>query len=165
MDAVLVLIFAFGLSMDYCVFLLSLIKEVHGQTEVNDTGVAVGLQRSGGIITSGAALIVVVFTGFALGDVLAFKQLGVGLVIDSDLRIGLVIDSDPRAPAAAGGRDDRARRLELVGTRAAAPLAQPLRPARSTVDHRHLSAAATDSVPIDLRIPTGGAALATDPQR
>jgi putative drug exporter of the RND superfamily len=78
---VLVLIFAFGLSMDYGVFLLSRIKEVHDRTGDNDTAVAVGLQRSGRIITSAAALIVVVFTGFALGEVLAVKQLGVGLAI------------------------------------------------------------------------------------
>jgi putative drug exporter of the RND superfamily len=78
---VLVLIFAFGLSMDYGVFLLSRIKEVHDQTGDNETAVAVGLQRSGRIITSAAALIVVVFTGFALGEVLAVKQLGVGLAI------------------------------------------------------------------------------------
>lgn len=78
---VLVLIFAFGLSMDYGVFLLLRIKEVHDQTGDNDTAVAVGLQRSGRIITSAAALIVVVFTGFALGEVLAVKQLGVGLAI------------------------------------------------------------------------------------
>ncbi len=42
---------------------------------------AVGLQRSGRIITSAAALIVVVFAGFAAGEVLAIKQLGVGLAI------------------------------------------------------------------------------------
>ena len=78
---VLILIFAFGLSMDYEVFLLSRIKEVHDQTGDNDQAVAVGLQRSGRIITSAAALIVVVFTGFAAGEVLAVKQLGVGLAI------------------------------------------------------------------------------------
>jgi putative drug exporter of the RND superfamily len=78
---VLVLIFAFGLSMDYGVFLLSRIKEVYDETGDNNAAVAVGLQRSGRIITSAAALIVVVFTGFALGDVLAVKQLGVGLAI------------------------------------------------------------------------------------
>ena len=78
---VLVLIFAFGLSMDYGVFLLSRIKEVHDQTGDNNTAVAVGLQRSGRIITSAAALIVVVFAGFAAGEVLAVKQLGVGLAI------------------------------------------------------------------------------------
>jgi RND superfamily putative drug exporter len=78
---VLILIFAFGLSMDYEVFLLSRIKEVHDQTHDNDLAVAVGLQRSGRIITSAAALIVVVFAGFAAGEVLAIKQLGVGLAI------------------------------------------------------------------------------------
>jgi putative drug exporter of the RND superfamily len=78
---VLILIFAFGLSMDYEVFLLSRIKEVHDQTGDNDLAVAVGLQRSGRIITSAAALIVVVFAGFATGEVLAVKQLGVGLAI------------------------------------------------------------------------------------
>ncbi len=72
---------AFGLSMDYEVFLLSRIKEVHDETGDNDLAVAVGLQRSGRIITSAAALIVVVFAGFALGEVLAVKQLGVGLAI------------------------------------------------------------------------------------
>ena len=78
---VLILIFAFGLSMDYEVFLLSRIKEVHDQTGDNDLAVAVGLQRSGRIITSAAFLIVVVFAGFAAGEVLAVKQLGVGLAI------------------------------------------------------------------------------------
>ena len=67
--------------MDYGVFLLSRIKEVHDETGDNDTAVAVGLQRSGRIITSAAALIVVVFAGFAAGEVLAVKQLGVGLAI------------------------------------------------------------------------------------
>ncbi|HEX2577205.1 MAG TPA: MMPL family transporter, partial [Aquihabitans sp.] len=78
---VLILIFAFGLSMDYEVFLLSRIKEVHDETGDNDLAVAVGLQRSGRIITSAAFLIVVVFAGFAAGEVLAIKQLGVGLAI------------------------------------------------------------------------------------
>ena len=78
---VLILIFAFGLSMDYEVFLLSRIKEVHDHTGDNDLAVAVGLQRSGRIITSAAFLIVVVFAGFAAGEVLAIKQLGVGLAI------------------------------------------------------------------------------------
>jgi RND superfamily putative drug exporter len=78
---VLILIFAFGLSMDYEVFLLSRIKEVHDHTGDNDLAVAVGLQRSGKIITSAALLIVIVFIGFAAGEVLAIKQLGVGLAI------------------------------------------------------------------------------------
>jgi len=78
---VLILIFAFGLSMDYEVFLLSRIKEVHDQTGDSQRAVAVGLQRSGGIISSAALLIVIVFAGFAAGEVLAIKQLGIGLAI------------------------------------------------------------------------------------
>jgi len=78
---VLIFIFAFGLSMDYEVFLLSRIKEVHDQTGDNDRAVSVGLQRSGRIITSAALLIVVVFAGFAAGEVLTIKQLGLGLAI------------------------------------------------------------------------------------
>ena len=78
---VLILIFAFGLSMDYEVFLLSRIKEVHDEGGDSDLAVAVGLQRSGRIITAAALLIVIVFAGFAAGEVLAIKQLGVGLAI------------------------------------------------------------------------------------
>jgi RND superfamily putative drug exporter len=54
---------------------------VHDETGDNDLAVAVGLQRSGRIITSAALLIVIVFSGFAAGEVLAIKQLGVGLAI------------------------------------------------------------------------------------
>jgi putative drug exporter of the RND superfamily len=54
---------------------------VHDETADSDLAVAVGLQRSGRIITSAAFLIVIVFAGFAAGEVLAIKQLGVGLAI------------------------------------------------------------------------------------
>ncbi|MDY7105301.1 MAG: MMPL family transporter [Actinomycetota bacterium] len=77
----LIFIFAFGLSMDYEVFLLSRIKEIHDRTGDNDESVAIGLQRTGRIITSAALLIVVVFAGFGAGEVLSIKQLGVGLAI------------------------------------------------------------------------------------
>ena len=78
---VLIFIFAFGLSMDYEVFLLSRIKEAYDETGDNDLSVSMGLQRSGRIITSAALLIVVVFAGFAAGEVLSIKQLGVGLAV------------------------------------------------------------------------------------
>jgi putative drug exporter of the RND superfamily len=78
---VLIFIFAFGLSMDYEVFLLSRVKEIYDETGDNDTAVAVGLQRTGKIITSAALLIVVVFAGFAAGEVLSIKQLGFGLAL------------------------------------------------------------------------------------
>ncbi|GAC1323327.1 MAG: MMPL family transporter [Mycobacteriales bacterium] len=76
---VLVFVFAFGLSMDYEVFLLSRVKELHDAGYSGDDAVAIGLQRSGRIITSAAALIVIVFAGFAAGRMLAIKEMGLAL--------------------------------------------------------------------------------------
>jgi RND superfamily putative drug exporter len=67
--------------MDYEVFLLSRIKEFHDQGYGNDDSVRLGLQRTGRIITSAALLIVVVFAGFVIGDLLAIKQTGVALAV------------------------------------------------------------------------------------
>jgi putative drug exporter of the RND superfamily len=78
---VIVFVFAFGLSMDYEVFLLSRIREVWEATGDNDRAVAEGLQRSGRIITSAGLLIVIVFAGFAAGEIVALKQLGLGLAL------------------------------------------------------------------------------------
>ena len=77
----LVLAFGFGLSMDYEVFLLSRIVELHEQGYDTRTAVTLGLQRSGRIITSAALLMGIVFAGFAAGDLLVMKQTGVALVI------------------------------------------------------------------------------------
>ncbi len=77
----LVLAFAFGLAMDYEVFLLSRIKEQHDAGLDNDTAVRVGLQRSGRIITSAAAIIIVVFVGFVLGKLLVIKEVGFSLAV------------------------------------------------------------------------------------
>ncbi|HEU4331064.1 MAG TPA: MMPL family transporter [Lapillicoccus sp.] len=76
----LVLAFGFGLSMDYELFLLARIAELHRQGVANDRAVALGLQRSGRIITSAALLIVIVFAGFAAGQLLIIKEIGVALV-------------------------------------------------------------------------------------
>jgi RND superfamily putative drug exporter len=76
---VIVFAFAFGLSMDYEVFLLSRIKELHDSGYSNDEAVRLGLQRSGRIITSAALLVVIVFLGFAAGEMLGIKQLGLAL--------------------------------------------------------------------------------------
>ena len=78
---IIVFVFAFGLSMDYEVFMLARIKEAYDATGDNDHAVAVGLQRSGRIITSAALLIVIVFAGFATGEIVAMKQLGLGLAL------------------------------------------------------------------------------------
>lgn len=77
----LVFFLAFGLSMDYEVFLLARIKEEWERTGDNDAAVAHGLQRTGRIITSAALLIGVVFAAFATGGSLDIKALGVGLTL------------------------------------------------------------------------------------
>ncbi|WP_319637676.1 MMPL family transporter [Pengzhenrongella sicca] len=77
----LVVAFAFGLAMDYEVFLLSRIKELHDAGYSNDDAVRLGLQRSGRIITSAAAIIIVVFTGFVFGKLLVIKEVGFSLAV------------------------------------------------------------------------------------
>lgn len=71
----------FGLSMDYHVFLLSRIKEHFDETGDNVESVAFGIRTTGGIITGAAAIMVVVFSGFALGDLIMFQQMGFGLAV------------------------------------------------------------------------------------
>ena len=77
----LILAFGFGLSMDYEVFLLARIVELHEQGHPTDRAVSLGLQRSGRIITSAALLMIIVFSGFAAGKLLMMKQMGLGLVV------------------------------------------------------------------------------------
>lgn len=77
----LVIAFAFGLAMDYEVFLLSRIKELHDAGVPNDEAVRLGLQRSGRVITSAAAIIVAVFAGFVAGELLVIKEVGFSLAV------------------------------------------------------------------------------------
>ena len=78
---ILVFSVVFGLSMDYEVFLLSRVKEEYERTGDNTRAVAVGMERSGRIITSAAAILIVVSAGFATGDILIIKMLGLGTAI------------------------------------------------------------------------------------
>jgi RND superfamily putative drug exporter len=71
----------FGLSMDYEVFLLSRIRERYDQTLNNDESVAFGLRSTAAIITGAALIMVAVFAGFTLGDLVMFQQFGFGLAI------------------------------------------------------------------------------------
>src|SRR5260370_23617746 len=71
----------FGLSMDYEVFLLSRIQEAYWQIGDNTQAVALGLQRSGGIITSAALIVVVVSGCFATADRSLVKALGLGMAL------------------------------------------------------------------------------------
>lgn len=75
----LALAFGFGLAMDYEMFILSRIKERVDAGVPGREAIALGLQRSGRIITSAALIIIVVFAGFATGDLVLIKQLGVAL--------------------------------------------------------------------------------------
>jgi putative drug exporter of the RND superfamily len=71
----------FGLSMDYHVFLLSRIRERYVATGDNDRAVAHGIGSTARLITGAALIIVAVFSGFALGDLVAFQQMGFGVAV------------------------------------------------------------------------------------
>jgi RND superfamily putative drug exporter len=78
-----VLVFAvvFGLSMDYEVFLLSRIKEAYDRTKKNDVATMEGLSVTASVITSAAAIMMIVFGTFAFSRVLAAQLLGFGLAV------------------------------------------------------------------------------------
>ncbi|WP_433047755.1 MMPL family transporter [Dactylosporangium sp. CS-033363] len=73
--------FAFGLSMDYEVFLLGRIKEYADRGHPTDVAVRRGLQQSGRIITSAALLMVIVFGCFVTGEMGGVQQIGLGLAV------------------------------------------------------------------------------------
>src|SRR4051812_12901468 len=72
---------AFGLSMDYEIFLLSRIKEEYDRTGDNEASVAVGLEKTGRIVTAAALLLAAVFLAFATSGVAFIKLFGVGLAL------------------------------------------------------------------------------------
>jgi RND superfamily putative drug exporter len=76
---VLVAVVAFGLSMDYEVFLLSRIKEEHDAGKSNIDAVALGLQKSARIITAAAFILAVVFAAFVISGVTSIKMMGFGV--------------------------------------------------------------------------------------
>ncbi len=78
-----VVVFAvvFGLSMDYEVFLLSRIKEAFDRTGRNQQATMEGLTATASVITSAAAIMIVVFGTFSFSRVLAAQQLGFGLAV------------------------------------------------------------------------------------
>ena len=71
----------FGLSMDYEVLLLSRIQEAYRRTGDNTASVAEGLSKTAGVITGAALIMVVVFSAFALAEVITIKAIGVGMAI------------------------------------------------------------------------------------
>jgi RND superfamily putative drug exporter len=92
---VLLFCIAFGLSMDYEVFLLSRIKEEHDRTGDTVASVAAGLERTGRIVTTAAALLAIVFIAFATSEVSFLKLFGVGtalaILVDATLIRALLV--------------------------------------------------------------------------
>ena len=78
---ILMFCIAFGLSMDYEVFLLSRIKEEYDRTGDNEMAVALGLERTGRIVTAAAALLAVTFLAFATSGITFIKLFGLGLAL------------------------------------------------------------------------------------
>jgi uncharacterized membrane protein YdfJ with MMPL/SSD domain len=95
----------FGLSMDYQVFLMSRIKERYDTSGSTRDAVAWGVASTARIITGAAAIIVVVFAGFARGELVMFQQMGFGigvaLLLDATLIRSVVL---PSAMALLSGR-------------------------------------------------------------
>lgn len=86
---------AFGVSMDYEVFLISRIAEEYRRSGDNDRAVVFGLARTGRLITSAAALIAVVLLAFATSGVTLLKLLGLGMavavIVDATLVRGILV--------------------------------------------------------------------------
>jgi RND superfamily putative drug exporter len=71
----------FGLSMDYHVFLLSRIREHYTQTGNSSEAVSFGVRTTARLITGAALIIIVVFAGFATGELVMFQQMGFGVAV------------------------------------------------------------------------------------
>jgi len=71
----------FGLSMDYQVFLLSRIKERYDMSGSTREAVEWGVSSTARLITGAALIIVAVFSGFAMGDLVMFQQMGFGIAV------------------------------------------------------------------------------------
>jgi putative drug exporter of the RND superfamily len=78
---ILMFCIAFGLSMDYEVFLLSRIKEEYDRSGDNRASVALGLERTGRIVSAAAALLAITFTAFGTAEVSFIKAFGLGLAL------------------------------------------------------------------------------------
>lgn len=94
-SVVMIALVAFGLSMDYELFLLSRIKEQHDAGNTTEESVALGLQKSGRIITAAALILAVTFGAFASSGVSIMKMLGLGIafaiLLDATVVRGLLV--------------------------------------------------------------------------
>jgi uncharacterized membrane protein YdfJ with MMPL/SSD domain len=78
---IMLFVILFGLSMDYHVFILSRVKELHDRGLSTDEAIKRGITSTAGVVTSAAAVMVLVFAIFATLDFLFLKQFGVGLAV------------------------------------------------------------------------------------
>jgi len=78
---ILLFAIAFGLSMDYELFLISRIKEEYGRLRDNTAAVAAGLEKTGRLVTYAALLLVIVMLAFATSELSVLKLIGVGLAL------------------------------------------------------------------------------------
>src|SRR3954470_15005568 len=88
---------AFGLSTDYGIFLLSRIKEARDNGADDREAVAIGLQRTGRIVTAAAALLCIAIGAFSTSSIIFIKELGLGtalaVVIDATIVRALLVPS------------------------------------------------------------------------
>jgi uncharacterized membrane protein YdfJ with MMPL/SSD domain len=88
---------AFGLSTDYAVFLLSRIKEARDHGASDSESVAIGLERTGRIVTAAALLFAVAIGAFATSQIIFIKENGVGtalaVLIDASIIRALLVPS------------------------------------------------------------------------
>ena len=114
---------AFGLSTDYAVFLLSRIKEARDNGASDSECVAIGLERTGRIVTAAALLFAVAMFAFATSQIIFIKENGVGtalaVLIDASVIRALLV---PSLMELLG--------MELVGAGAAAAPPRTLRAQR-----------------------------------
>ncbi len=88
---------AFGLSTDYGVFLLTRIKEARDAGAPNERAVAIGLQRTGRIVTAAALLLCIAIGSFATSSIVFVKEVGLGtaaaVLIDATIVRALLVPS------------------------------------------------------------------------
>ena len=92
---ILMFCIAFGLSMDYEVFLLSRIKEEHDRTGDNTRAVVAGLESTGRLITAAALILAITFAAFGTSGMAFMKLMGVGLamaiLVDATVIRGILV--------------------------------------------------------------------------
>jgi RND superfamily putative drug exporter len=92
---ILMFCIAYGLSMDYEVFMLARIKEEYDRTGDRVGSIAVGLQRSAPLVTAAAAVLAFTFAVYATGDVVFLQMLGLGMalavVVDATVIRGILL--------------------------------------------------------------------------